>query len=84
MSTSKQTSDHVTIQNWAEARGSVPITMKTFFFLVACSFLISCNQPPRGGDPVGRDSIGDPIDSIDTAGGNLYPDSATDTTKLEF
>lgn len=58
--------------------------MKTFM-LIAFVLFVSCNhQPPRGGEPVGRDSIGDPIDSTDTAGRSLYPDSATDTTKLEF
>lgn len=44
---------------------------------------MACNHtPPRGDDPVRRDSIGDPIDPMDTAG--THPDTARDTSKLEF
>ncbi|WP_353130339.1 hypothetical protein [Parapedobacter pyrenivorans] len=59
--------------------------MKTFILAVVCAFSISCiHTPPRGDDPVRRDSIGDPIHPADTAVERRDPDSLRDTSKPEF
>ncbi|MFC3199692.1 hypothetical protein ACFOET_18890 [Parapedobacter deserti] len=59
--------------------------MKKIFFALMGAFIVSCTHtPPRGDDPVRRDSTGDPIDPMDTTLNRLDPDSVTDTPEVEF
>jgi len=51
---------------------------------MVCAALLACTSAPqRGGDPVRRDSIGDPIKPIDSTE-RLDPDSVADTPKVRF
>lgn len=51
---------------------------------ISAVFLLACNSPQRGDDPVTRDSIGDPIDPQDTTADRLNPDSVAEEPKLRF
>lgn len=54
-------------------------------FMILGSTLVACNHtPPNGTDSSRRDSIGDPINPMDTTVDRLDPDSVADTSKLAF
>ncbi|WP_177181231.1 hypothetical protein [Parapedobacter koreensis] len=53
--------------------------------IITCVVLLSCTHtPPRGNDPVRRDSISDSIHPLDTTVDRLDPDSVADTPKVRF
>ncbi|MBK1438491.1 hypothetical protein JHJ32_00700 [Parapedobacter sp. ISTM3] len=59
--------------------------MKTLILATICLALLSCTHtPPRGDDPVRRDSVGDSIHPLDTSVNRLDPDSVTDTPEVRF
>lgn len=59
--------------------------MKRLIFACICAVFVSCTHtPPRGDDPVRRDSTGDPLHPLDTTVDRLDPDSVTDTPEVRF
>lgn len=59
--------------------------MNKLLLIVIGLALASCtNTPPRGDDPVRRDSIEDPIHPVDTGSQRLNPDSVADTSGVRF